>query len=93
MNSDRRFHAIVHGVVQGVGYRMFAQREGRRFGLRGYARNLPDGTVEVVAEGREERLQEYLQRLAQGPSAARVDDVRTDWQEPRSEPDGFRIRY
>ena len=48
---DQRLTAIVHGDVQGVGYRFFAQRQAARLGLRGYVRNLRDGTVEVVAEG------------------------------------------
>lgn len=91
--EDRRFYAVVLGSVQGVGYRMFAQREGRRLGLRGYARNLPDGTVEVVAEGSEERLRELLRSLARGPSAAQVEGVRTEWQDPLGEPQGFSIRY
>ena len=65
----------VRGRVQGVGFRAFVQRHGRALGLVGYARNLADGSVEVVAEGPEGSLELLSRRLQEGPRAARVTGV------------------
>jgi acylphosphatase len=75
----RRLEAVVRGYVQGVGYRLFALREAQRLGLTGWARNRADGAVEVVAEGEEEALRQYLGRLEQGPSEAEVAHVDVQW--------------
>ena len=69
---------LVRGRVQGVGFRWFVWRLAKRLGVRGWARNLPDGTVEVVAEGSPESLERLEQALAHGPVAARVDSVEKD---------------
>lgn len=69
----RRF--LVSGRVQGVGYRWFARGEAERLGITGYAANLPDGRVEVVAVGDAVALDELEKSLARGPSAARVTGV------------------
>ncbi|MBI1967987.1 MAG: acylphosphatase [Gemmatimonadetes bacterium] len=66
---------LVRGRVQGVGFRWFVWRQAERLGLRGWARNLPDGSVEVVAEGPAEILVRLEEALARGPVAARVDAV------------------
>lgn len=66
---------LVHGRVQGVGYRYFVLRTARELGLAGWARNLPDGSVEVVAEGSEAALESLEESLREGPSLARVSDV------------------
>ncbi len=66
---------VAHGLVQGVGYRWFVWREAERLGLRGVVRNLPDGSVEVIAEGVTESLDRLERVLSQGPSVARVERV------------------
>jgi acylphosphatase len=76
-----RLVALVKGRVQGVGYRAFAQKKALELGLSGYAENLPDGRVEVVAEGPEEDLKAFLRHLKQGPRLARVDEVEVHWAE------------
>ncbi len=58
-----------------MGFRWFVWREAGRLGLKGVARNLADGTVEVLAEGREEALGALEGALRRGPSGARVDGV------------------
>jgi acylphosphatase len=79
--SSARF--LVSGRVQGVFFRASARNEALRLGLDGYARNLADGGVEVVASGNDEALRELEQWLWQGPPAARVDDVaRSEWSGP-----------
>ena len=65
----------VRGAVQGVGFRWFVLREAHRLGVRGWVSNLPNGAVEVVAEGPPPVLAELLQALARGPSAAQVSGV------------------
>ena len=87
-----RFRAIVHGRVQGVGFRASTAREGRRLGVTGWVRNRLDGTVEVLAEGEETAMISFLEYLRRGPSMARVKNVDVDWLPPQSDLDPFDIR-
>ena len=80
-DSMQRLTALVSGHVQGVGYRYFVQRRARDMGLSGYAENLTDGRVEVVAEGWPQDLERLLHWLKQGPPHARVDGVETQLSE------------
>lgn len=66
---------VVRGRVQGVGFRWFVWRQAERLGLRGTARNQPDGSVEVLAEGSAEVLDQLQRVLERGPTAAQVDHV------------------
>ena len=66
---------LVRGIVQGVGYRWFVLREAQRLGLRGWVSNLPDGSVEVVADGQEDSLTRLEHALARGPQMAQVAGV------------------
>ncbi len=63
----------VFGRVQGVGFRYFCLQTAQEFGLRGWVRNLPDGSVEMEAEGDEAILQEFLAHVGKGSSWARVE--------------------
>jgi acylphosphatase len=87
-----RLQARVHGAVQGVGYRFFARREALALDLVGYVRNLPDGTVEVGAEGALADLEAYLQRLQRGPSEAEVQWIDSSWTEAKGVFTEFQIR-
>ncbi|MFQ5896344.1 MAG: acylphosphatase [Nitrospinota bacterium] len=89
----RRLHLLVHGMVQGVGYRFAVQRQAERLGLSGWVRNCPDGTVELAAEGEEETLQLLLAWCRQGPRGARVRAVEPRWEEAKEEAGGFRIAF
>lgn len=91
--AKARLKAIVKGIVQGVGYRFFVEDRAYELGLTGYVRNLPDGAVEVVAEGEEEALKVLLEHLWLGPRLARVTDVEVEWGEATGEFRDFRIRY
>lgn len=66
---------LVSGMVQGVGFRWFVARHARSLGLRGFARNLPNGSVEVVVDGPEESLPDLERLLQSGPAYAQVDRV------------------
>jgi acylphosphatase len=74
-----RLEAKVKGVVQGVGYRFFAVRKAREYGLVGYVKNLPDGNVLVVAEGEKGLLEDYLKDLRIGPFGSHVAGVEVNW--------------
>jgi acylphosphatase len=65
---------LISGIVQGVGYRAFAERSARQVGVTGWARNHDDGRVEVHANGTIEQLNDFEARLRQGP---RWSEVRT----------------
>ena len=69
---------IVSGRVQGVGFRFFAERAARELALAGFVRNLPNGAVEAVAEGEEEAIARYVERLGEGPGMGRVTDLRVE---------------
>ena len=86
-------HAFVRGRVQGVFFRSFVERHARWLGLKGYARNLFDGRVEVVAEGEKAALEELLRQLHHGPPGARVDGVEVEWGEAEERFKEFTIRY
>jgi acylphosphatase len=66
---------LVSGMVQGVGFRWFVARHARSLGLTGYARNLPNGSVEVVVEGPEDALPALEELLRRGPANSQVDRV------------------
>ncbi|NEQ47641.1 MAG: acylphosphatase [Leptolyngbya sp. SIOISBB] len=70
-----RVYMIVSGLVQGVGFRYHTQTEATRLGLTGYVKNLPDGTVEIVAEGSSPAVTQLLEWSKQGPPAAQVKQV------------------
>ncbi|MGD2063783.1 MAG: acylphosphatase [Nitrospirota bacterium] len=89
----KQLHAFVSGRVQGVFFRASTCDEGRRLGLVGWARNLPDGRVEVVAQGAQAALQAFITYLHQGPAAARVDEVELRWDEPDAGLHDFGVRY
>jgi len=85
----RRVKAIVRGRVQGVGYRASTVAAARQYGLTGWVRNLPDGSVELEAQGAEARVTELLAWCAHGPPAARVIGVAVDDREPVTGEHGF----
>ena len=80
-DRKQRLTALVSGQVQGVGYRFFVQRKAQDLELHGYAENLLDGRVEVVAEGFTSDLERLVHWLKQGPPHARVDSVETQYSE------------
>jgi len=80
----------VHGRVQGVGFRYNTQSEAKKLGLNGYARNLDDGSVEVLACGEAQQVEALLAWLrAGGPRSARVDKVLVEPHQPSALPNGF----
>lgn len=82
----------VHGRVQGVGFRYWAQIQGRRLGLRGSVRNCVDGTVEVNFAGLPAAVDEMSQQLLHGPSGAHVEELE-EVPPPARLPEDFRIAF
>jgi acylphosphatase len=93
MSNKAAFHAVAYGLVQGVNYRYFVQRNAEAIGIDGYVRNLDDGSVEVVAEGDREKLKQLLSKLREGPRAARVAGVDVEWGEYSGKYRGFDVAY
>ena len=90
--SNARIQLIVNGRVQGVYFRASTVQQARRLGLTGWVMNRRDGAVEIVAEGRSDRLEELIAWCRQGPPGARVDEVDLQRQDFRGEFSEFRIR-
>ena len=95
IQTPQRIHAIIHGRVQGVGFRAFVQREALARGLSGTVHNryFPRAQVEVVAEGPEDALRQLLDVLKIGPRLANVERVDVDWEPPTGEFTSFQIGY
>jgi len=91
--SQAAFRARIVGRVQVVMYRDFVKRNARSLGIVGEVKNLPDGSVEVVAEGEKDALDSLLTAMKKGSLLAKVDDIQLQWQEPTGEYKGFSITY
>lgn len=90
--ARKRAHVMVHGLVQGVGFRYSCHREAATNNVTGWVRNAWDGTVEAVFEGKEENVENMLAWCRRGPISADVRSVEVDWAEPTGEFDSFGIR-
>ncbi|MDF5753319.1 acylphosphatase [Spongiactinospora sp. TRM90649] len=92
MSDSVRLTAWVRGHVQGVGFRWWTRSRALELGLRGHARNMPDGRVEVVAEGDRKACVKLLAVLRGCDTPGRVDGVIERWSEPRGSSVGFEER-
>jgi len=88
-----RLNAIFAGTVQGVGFRYFVRDIAKKMGVKGFVRNLPDGTVEVVAEADEEILRKFLETIENGPPLAEVTDIRYQFEDKDGGFTDFEILY
>ena len=89
MLTARRY--VVSGRVQGVGFRYFVLDAAESEGLSGWVKNLPDGSVEVLAEGEREAVERFEGRIHRGPPNARVAGVESSDEPPSGRFTGFRI--
>lgn len=71
----RRVKILVSGRVQGVYFRLFTQNKAKHFAIKGSAKNLPDGRVEIIAEAENMALEKFIRWCHKGPITARVDHV------------------
>jgi acylphosphatase len=90
--NKSRIRLRIEGRVQGVFFRVSAAEEARRLGITGWARNLPDGSVEVVAEGETKALDALTAWCRKGPTGAWVENLRVLKEEFSGDLQDFRIR-
>ena len=75
-----RAHIFVSGQVQGVCFRGDTQQIARELGITGWVKNLPDGKVEIIAEGEKEKVKQIVDWVRQGPPAAQVNNIDIEWE-------------
>lgn len=83
----------ITGRVQGVGFRNSTRRKARQLGVTGWVKNLADGSVKVIAEGKRDDVESLITWANSGPRLANVDKVEVERKEPKDEFDNFTIRY
>jgi len=81
----RRIHAIITGNVQGVSFRSLTRKKAKELDISGWVQKLPNGSVEVVAEGSESRIEDFSNFLRRGPQGATVMGCRIKEQEFKAE--------
>ena len=87
-----RIHIMVYGRVQGVFFRQNAKELASELGIKGYSRNLEDGSVEIVAEGHHQKLDKLIEFCKKGPKGASVESTKITYDEYKNEFEDFEIR-
>ncbi|MBU1152168.1 acylphosphatase [Patescibacteria group bacterium] len=82
----------ISGRVQGVWFRGAAKDEAKKLGLVGYAKNVDDGSVEILIQGEEGAIRKFIEWCRQGPEIAQVDNVDVRWKEPDLSKLEFEVR-
>ncbi len=93
MPSSKRVRVVVYGHVQGVFFRETTRRKAAAFGVVGWVRNRPEGSVEAVFEGEPRLVDEMVAWCRRGPIGAEVDDVDAVEEPPQSELSRFEVRW
>lgn len=91
-NENFRVHVWVQGRVQAVGFRAFVQQNAIQIGVTGWVRNVGYDTLEAVAEGTREQLNQFLQMVKRGPISSRVNDSREEGEQVTGEFESFRVK-
>ncbi len=92
-SMHKQLKATFNGRVQGVGFRFTATRIARRFDVTGYVKNLADGTVEILAEGDEAVLKEFLQAVGNSDLKSYIQSVKTQWSAANHSFQNFEVAY
>jgi len=88
-----RAHIFVSGRVQGVFFRDSTKRKAKKLGIKGWVKNLPDGRVEAVFEGKKDKVEQIINWAKRGPIFAKVSNLDLEWQEYKGEFSDFEIVY
>ncbi|MFH1429406.1 MAG: acylphosphatase [Candidatus Margulisiibacteriota bacterium] len=88
-----RKHIFISGLVQGICFRMYTQRQAGSLGVKGWVKNLPDGRVEAIFEGHQSDVDKLIIWCNLGPPYAEVDNIETHKEDYTGEFDNFSIRY
>ena len=92
-NEIIRVHIWVKGRVQGVGFRAHVEYHARQIGgISGWVRNVGWGTVEAVAEGTREKVEQFIEIMKTGPNVSRVDESRVEYESVTGEFSGFGVK-
>lgn len=91
--GEVRARVRVYGLVQGVFFRHNTRLRAQALGVKGWVRNVPDGSVEAVFEGPKEKVEELIRWCHQGPPGASVQRVEVQWEPYRGEFQDFGVRY
>lgn len=89
----KKIRLLISGDVTGVGFRYWTLKRAQLLKLTGWVRNISKGTVEIVAEGEKDKLEEFIKRCHRGPDVANVEKVEVKWGEAAGEFVGFEMRY
>ncbi len=93
-NEDKKkVSIVVRGRVQGVGFRYYVQTKAIEIGVTGWVKNLYDGSVATIAEGKEEDLEQFLEKVKKGPSFSIVRDMDIKWGEFSGDFPSFEITF
>ncbi len=88
----KRVHIIISGYVQGVCFRYFTKIKARNLGLKGFVRNIPNGDVEVVAEGNDKEIDELVEFCRKGPVLSCVANLKIEYEEFKGEFNDFTVK-
>jgi acylphosphatase len=91
--ARKRAKLIIKGIVQGVNFRYYTQRQAQKYDLTGWVRNLPDGSVAALCEGEEEDVESMIQWCRQGPPSAHVTELIVQTEAFRGGFQSFSILY
>lgn len=84
---------IATGLVQGVNFRYYTREKADELGLVGWVMNLPDGNLEIIAQGERKNLEKLIKWCQTGPQFARVKEINIEWQKPEGKFNDFQIEY
>lgn len=91
--DKKKARVIVRGQVQGVGYRYFALKTAQKTGISGCVKNMQDGSVELMAEGENGKIEEFIQTLRHKHPWAKIEALEVEWQAYDGEFERFEITY
>ena len=89
----RRVHIFISGKVQGVGYRFYMKRKAEELNINGSVQNTHDNSVEAVAEGEDEAIQEFIRHLRKGPFMAKIEKIDIQEEKPEGDLSSFDVFY
>ena len=87
----KKVHIFISGKVQGVFFRHEAKLHAKNLYINGWLKNLPDKRVEIVAQGEEENLKEFIDWCVNGPKDSKVENIKYMWKTPNNVDNGFEI--
>lgn len=89
----KRVHLIISGDVVGVGYRSWVRRQAEDLEITGWVKNRQDNTVEIVADGNQGILEEFIKRCRRGPDVSWVEHVSVSWEKATNAFSTFQVLY